>query len=128
MTDDMREFAKGLRGLADWCETDEAEQLEASSSNVIVNLFAWTKESFTEKAKIFGAAKKASDENYLMLQKRFSSTVGVDLNGHHSEICERVQVGEREIPEVIVPAQNEQIIPARVEPIYEWKCPDSVLR
>lgn len=37
-------------------------------------------------------------------------------------ICERVEVGEREVPEQIIPASKKRVIPARTEKLYEYKC------
>jgi hypothetical protein len=41
----------------------------------------------------------------------------LDININKDNSCERVKVGER-----VIPAQ-----PERTEPVYEWKCPDSLL-
>jgi hypothetical protein len=51
----------------------------------------------------------------------------VDLYSSKKDICRRIQVGEKEIPEQIIPAKPEEIIPAHTEPIYEWRCPESIL-
>lgn len=38
------------------------------------------------------------------------------------EICERVVTGTREVPEHVLPAQEERVIPAHTEEIVEWHC------
>ena len=88
----------------------------------------------TSLTKEFGACEKTQDELFYILRKRFGP-ITVDLYSSKKDICRRIQVGEKEIPEQIIPAKPEEIIPAKpeeiipahTEPIYEWRCPESIL-
>ncbi len=95
-------------------------------SDQTVNISTWDKERFLELAREFGACEKTDDGTHYILRKSFGGLV-FDLYIVRSQICERVQIGEKEVPEQIIPAKAEEFIPAHTEPIYEWKCPESVL-
>ena len=90
-----------------------------------INMFAWGDE-FKRLAKSFGACEKVIRDDYYILRKRFGPII-FDLFSTRTSVCERVQVGEKEIPEQVIPARSEEIVPAHKEPIYEWKCPESIL-
>lgn len=77
-------------------------------------------------AKHVGSCEKKVDDTYFELSKKFG-VITVNFFAYRSDVCERVQVGAREIPEQILPAKPEEVIPAHTEPIYEWKCPESIL-
>lgn len=75
--------------------------------------------------QIGGKTVKSSDGVYYSLRRNFGTAVTLDVTIQHQFLCERVKVGEKVIPakpETVVPAQ-----PERVEEVYEWKCPPSVL-
>lgn len=123
----IQEFVKGLRAMADWYEANgDNEILDLSPLEIRGNLWAWDKEKFASKAKSFGKSEKVSDDSYFMLRKNFSTSIILDLNIHHTEMCERIKVGEKVIPAHVVPATEETHVPERTEEVFEWRCPKSV--
>src|SRR6267142_3161814 len=104
----------------------EHPEFETTLPTTRLNFVATGEGQLESLAKSFGECKKVVDDNYFILRKQFG-TVEVDLFTYREQICERVKVGEKEVPEQIVPAREEEIVPAHTEPIYEWKCPDSLL-
>jgi hypothetical protein len=99
-----------------------AEEITAKQFSVYVS-------DLKELAKHIGACEKISRDSYFSLLKTFGS-VWVEFFTMRENVCERVKVGEKEIPEQVIPAEPakpEQIVAAHTEPIYEWKCPESIL-
>jgi len=124
MEQSKSDFIKGLRSLADWFEGTDLE----STSEFILNIWAWDKEGFTESARKFGSAQKVKDNNFYMLRKDFGGGVKADLNVNHHVVCEKVLVSKEVVPEHIIPAQPETVVPESVVKKYEWRCPESVLK
>ena len=68
--------------------------------------------------------KDGTDNDFTLTAKRD----GFVVKGYFQRdaVCARVQVGTKNEPEHIIPAQpatEEKIVPAREVPIYEWRCP-----
>ncbi len=111
-----RDFVKGLREMADWYEQHPETPIPAAPSFMImVNDGV----SFRKAVQAARSGKKTEFGNYIGFSKMFGG-VGWTIAISRSVICERIQVGEREVP-------AEPAKPARTEPIYEWKCPESLL-
>jgi hypothetical protein len=84
------------------------------------------REDFSMAAKAMGSFDKNVDSAYFEMNKHFGG-ITLSVNFKRDEVCERVKVGEKVIPEQILPAKSEEVIPEHVEDVYEWKCPASVL-
>lgn len=100
-----------------------AEEIEEEHFNVYIH-------DLKELAKHVGACEKVSRDSYFSLIKTFGK-VKVEFFTMRENVCERVKVREREIPEQVIPAEPakpEQIVPAHTEALYEWKCPESILQ
>lgn len=90
-----------------------------------------TKEELLECAPMIGACEKGANCEWYNLTKRFGSRIRGQWYINRQKICERVVVGEKIIPakeEIRVPEQVLPAEPERRELVYEWKCPDSLLR
>lgn len=110
----------GLRALADFLEEKSFEVY----GSLTVNLWPHSKEEFLEAARKVGACEKVESGGYLVLRKRFSDLVILELNGRHEYIC------TRKVTTRILPPEPERIVPAkleRVEEVVEWECPKSIL-
>lgn len=73
--------------------------------------------------KRYGIVKKEGGEGGMRLRLRLAP--GLFIVCSAPGLCEKVQVGTK-----VVEATEEQVIPAqpeREEPVYEWKCPESIL-
>jgi hypothetical protein len=110
----------GIRALADFFEA-HPEQLP---SGVTVNLYPGTKEKFQSFLKAAGSVTKEYREAHDLMwaRKDFGGGVGIDCNIARSKVCERVLVETRIIPEHVIPASAETVVPAHEEPVYEWRC------
>lgn len=123
-----KDHVDGLRKLADFLEDNQ--EFPLTIGGLTLYLFALSKEDFAKQARLIGSAEKQDNGMYLTMHKNFSPTVKLDLSCDRDKICERVQVGER-----VLPAEPERIIPETIlpakpetrEPIWEWRCPDSLL-
>jgi hypothetical protein len=112
-------FANDLRDLADWVESHPELQIPGLDR---VDIF----QRLPLYAKAMGTVEKEADDSFFMLRKNFGS-IQLEVNWWREQVCERVKVGEKVIPEQILPAKSEEIIPEHVENVYEWKCPESIL-
>lgn len=118
------EFIEKLRKLADWLE---AHPGLPEPTLARVDLWAWNKKDFTTYARLMGSAtKQITDYHFMLKTSAEESGIPVELTIRREEICERVPV-EVEVPEQIIHARAEEIIPAHVETKYEWRCPESIL-
>lgn len=127
MTDTANSFADGLRELADFVEPRPELFSVYVVAGVWLNLFADSREEFAEKARDFGDADKIERGDWYILRKRFGPH-GVDLNIRREKVCTRVQVGTRTVSAPDPEAAAALPLVETEEPVYEWQCPDSILR
>lgn len=85
------------------------------------------KESVAEVARSLGGEweKEASDIYFYLNRTVGDCKDAIYAYAERKVVCERVKVGEK-----VVPAQPETLVPAtpeRVEEVYKWVCPDSIL-
>lgn len=106
---------EGLRAVADYLEA--RPDLPAP---YIGQLHAFPDpKTLSVVARAMGGFQKDHDGKYLTLVKEINSAVSFAVVFASEEVCERVVVGTKEVPE--------KVIPAHVEEIIEWKCPESLL-
>ena len=107
----------GLRDLADWLEVNP----EVKNPNIPeFNTFSYTRKDFAEQMRLMGTGEKEQAYSYLMFKKTFGP-LRFTLNVLQSDVCIRTQVGEREV-------EARPAVPAHTEPIYEWECPESLMK
>lgn len=82
-----------------------------------------SKDGLAKFAHIVGGElkKDADDRYYRLIADR--GNFSVKAVAYRNDVCERVQVGTKIEPEHVIPAQEEQIVPEREVPVYEWHCP-----
>jgi hypothetical protein len=118
------EFISGIRSLADWME--QHPSMPTPSSMGVANIYAGSRARLLELRHACGLKDKATfHDEYVGFRKTFSENVRLEVFCTKDKTCKRVQVGEKVIPatpEMLVPGK-----PERVEPVYEWKCPESIL-
>ena len=122
-------LVSGLRELADFIEARGVE-LPISYPDFSMNHYVYPEYSGGEEVqgsalkKIASAAKamapceKTYGEHYFKIIKKFG-IVNLGFSTSRGGICTSRVVGQKEIPE--------QIIPARTEDILEWDCAPSLL-
>lgn len=112
---ERKAYADGLRQVADWIESTEANLENLMFTPKTFDLFTWDKDDFdAQSSAIGGFREKVVEGSYAVTRRRFGPHK-VDVNISREAVCERVQVGER-----IVPAQA--AVEEHVEPVYEWQC------
>lgn len=113
------DFIAGLRLMADWYEANP----EMPATDLTVNLFAHTKDEFLSMRRAGGLKHKGECGDWLVFSKSFTNCLRLEVNIKKEKTCSRVKVGQR-----VVPAQPERpATPERVEDIYEWVCPQTLL-
>jgi hypothetical protein len=120
-TNPNQDIIDGLRAMADWLA---AGHWIPEYTVMQLDVFP-SAEQFRQVAREAGKLEKKGSGDYFYLRKEFTPRVYIDFNQRRDQICERVKVGEK-----IIPATPEMTIPARpekVEEIFEWKCPPSLL-
>lgn len=69
--------------------------------------------------------KETTDSNF-ELRREFANDLRMYLMLARTEVCTRVVVGTKEVPEKVIEAQEARVIPAHTEEIVEWHCPPSL--
>lgn len=111
MSDKTEEFVRGLRELATFYEANPDLDVPVIRD---IDVFTLSIEKMRKFARRLGKAEKKQHVGYIILRRKFGN-INLDVHLSQRRVCRRVKVGEREIP-------------ARVEPIYEYECPDSLLQ
>lgn len=119
----MSEFSDGLRAMADWF--DRHPDLPGSVHGAVM-IFADADE-LPVVARALGTAEKDADEYGFRLRRRFGP-VPLSTYTARDAVCERVKVGERTVTRHVPPEGVELVEVAEVEDVYEWRCPESILR
>lgn len=88
-------------------------------------VYACSREDFVRYAKMLGKFEKNADNDYLSLSRYFGP-IEVFLYTSHETCCEKIVTLE-EVPEQVLPARPETIVPATVKEVVRWKCPESIL-
>ena len=125
-SDSLTAFVSGLRKLAAFWESHPELQHPQFPGEFTV--FGIPKEELPKYAKAFGSLEKRYSDSAFELKKDFGG--GIVTGTYHSRdaICERVEVGEEVVPEHVIPAREETVVPEHKIKKYEWKCPDSLLK
>ncbi len=117
------EYIQALRMTADWLVT-HAEVPAPNYLNILVA--QCTKEDLGHAAKALGKAEKKITDNYFSIVGHVDE-VRLEFYNSRDAICERVKVAEKVIPAHTLPALAEQHIEEKIEEVFEWKCPGSIL-
>jgi hypothetical protein len=79
-----------------------------------------TKRAFKSFHNIFQKTEKNNGDFLFELAYKANSVVEARILTAKQHICKKVVVGTRKVPETVVPEHEEDI--------YEWKCPESILK
>ena len=110
-------FADGLRALADWIDANPGV---VDVPEVTLNVPFFDREEFTEAVKALGGHReKIAHDSYFVVRRTFGEGVQLDVYMPREQVCRKVVLGTREVPERVVPARTEEIV--------EWVCDDSLL-
>lgn len=127
---DRDNFILGLRQLADFLGTHPECPIPWSTT-----LYKTVEGSEVRKvARALRSFKKEYQGNDFHMTKKFGS-IELSYYTNRENVCRKVTIGTREVPEMIIaakpeqfiPASEEQIIPAHTEEITRWVCSESAL-
>ena len=118
------EYAEGLRQVADFVESHP----EIPIPEATINCYGMNDKKCAEKvARALsngGRCDKIFGPTFMRLERVFGA-VKIQYIGLRENVCERVRVGTRVVPERYVPPQpatEGQVIPEHEEAVYEWRC------
>lgn len=115
----LQKFIISLRDLADYYEQHPETPVPQHPG---FNIFASSDaEQAKQQLRNFGSFEKEFLDNWFVARKEFGP-IRLELNAAREQVCRKVVVGTRAIPEHIIPAQPETIVPAHTEEITEWQC------
>ncbi len=121
----QQEIIKSLRDMADYLESHEFD-LGGGIGFGSPELYLFTDGSgFLENVKRMGGFTREFNDYSAQAVRKFGDAKFI-IHASRPAVCEKVEVGVR-----VVPATPQRIIeaqPERVEPVYEYKCPESLLR
>ena len=128
-TEKKEKWIKNMRAAVDWIE---ANPITAPiTSNLSIYSYN-TKDEAREIARLATPIEKRYDSNFARLIKRFSNgtdhigTIEIDFTFYRDAICRKVETTV-EVPETIVPAKNEEVIPAHTKTEVTWICDEPLL-
>lgn len=111
----------GLRELADLLEEHDGLPIP---HRISVDCFVEAIELKEAARAMPGRAEKNAEGSFFELRKELGAgTVHYMVNVPREEVCERKQVGMKQVVETKVVETGEMV----EEPVYEWTCPDSLL-
>lgn len=115
-----QEYAEGLRELARIY--DENPLMPQPSGDFYIFCHG-ARELFTHAIRAFGAGdKRQSLSGEELIFKPTDIILPVQIWVHKEVVCTRRVVGERTVPELIIPASPERVVPEHKEEIVEWDC------
>lgn len=116
------EYVQMLTRLANlYLEHPEAE-LPYEGCHTGMSIYCHDKETFSATVAAFGGGAKDSDDAGLIYLPNAFKKLHLRIYGFKSGICERIEDGTKVIPEQVIPAREEEIIPEHEEPVYKWNC------
>jgi hypothetical protein len=113
---DRDNMVKGLRELADFIE-ERGPELPWTYPDIKITNWVYEKEDAKRATKAlakWGIVQKVWTGSYLDIRRKFGKAVTLEFTISRDNSCVRREVGEKVI--------EEQIIPARVEKVYEYDC------
>ena len=113
-----KEYAEGLRLLADWFEAHPDMKHPSETFSV------WefnTKDEAAQCLREMSPCEKKYNNSLFEVSKSFGM-ITLRYIFSRDTVCTRKVVGTKVIPEHIEPAKEEEIIPEHEEEIYEWEC------
>ncbi len=117
-----RKHIEDLRSFIDWLEVHEGVPIPFDLQRI--HLYPHELDAFSEIARQMGTFEKEMDETLYTLVKRFGS-IEFRVVKWRETVCKRRQVGTVKKMER-VPVQFEEV--EKEVPVYEWECPDSLLK
>lgn len=113
-----RPYSAALRELADWLDAHP----DIDHPTTEIDCYTLNeREDAARVIKALGACKKEYNETLLYIKGQFGP-ITLRFIFCRDSVCVRKVVGYKEIPEVVLAATPETVIPAKREEIVEWEC------
>lgn len=109
---------KGLRELLSWLNKHPEVDIPYWLT-MDFNIRAETEGELVANRRKLGKCDKVFTDTEIGFKHEFSGDVVVKTTIARNQVCERVQTGTRRVAEYTAPAHD--------EPIYEYKCPETLL-
>jgi hypothetical protein len=125
VNDNPKALIAGFRQLADFLEQRPELHKYLEYASETFNIFIKRAE-LAEIARVMGPVRKHSVDHWFYLARDFGP-VSLHAAITRDEVCQKVKTGTR-----VIPAQEARTVeiaatPERIEDVYEWKCPESIL-
>lgn len=115
----------GLRLLADFLE-DRPTLTDAMRFSLSdIGAYPLTTERWQQCLNELGTFDKRSTSIHLHAERAMNDSVMVSVTMNHEDVCERVEVGVKEVEVAVYPDDVVPTIERQQVPVYEWKCPPS---
>jgi hypothetical protein len=128
LTDAQREWIADARRLLDFIEKNPS-----LIRHQVFCLFhsSWeqgdtAKAEMAKAARLLGQCEKSVTDDEFKIVRKFGDHF-IQFYWRREYVCERVQVGVKTVEIPTYPKGVEVIYEKKEEPVYEWKCPDSIL-
>lgn len=116
--DGRLQILSDVRTLLDWLEAHPEVPLPYDFEGGFMVASVNARDELAALAREFRECEKTFVDDSFYLRKRFG-VASLYAFTARTEVCERVVVGTEEVPE--------QVIPARIREVVEWRCADSSL-
>jgi len=114
-----------LRVLADWLDENPDRARLSVYASALLN--TKTPDELAEAVRVIGGGDKETNGEFFSITKTIAGA-RIEAYIRHEAVCKRVQTGTRTVDRDVYP---DDVQPTRVtveEPVYEWVCPDSILK
>lgn len=122
---ELAEVSVGLRALADWFDRQPRDLPGSFYGGVTLFVSA---DELPAVAKAIGTADKQVDDWTFKLVRDFGGGISLRTWTSRDAVCEQVKVGTRRVTRHVVPEGVELTEVTETEDVYEWRCPESILR
>lgn len=116
-----QQYVKALREIADFYEAHPDVPFRAERIVIAVDA-----KELVVLPRYIGSCKKVVDNDFFNLRKDFGG-LEIEFYSRRENVCERIVIGKKVVPETIIPARPEEVIPEHEEEEFEWRCPESLL-
>lgn len=121
MSDERLGFIEALRKIANVLESNPDIQVPYFGTQVVR---CESVDEFKRIIEAFGGRwnKESTDTDY-KIKHKLHENLSLLAYASHEKVCKRVVVGNKHIPETVLPARPETVVPARDEQVVKWICP-----
>jgi hypothetical protein len=106
------------------------ERLQASGAMLSYNtihICASNKEEFQAFCRALGTFKKDADDEFFRCKRSFPGQTTLSVFVARKSLCKQVLLRTETVPEHVIPAIAERVVPAFERQVYGWECEDSIL-